>query len=108
MTKIKIDDELIGGVMEVWKKFENGIGILGASEEQREYEVRRLAGYLTIAYMFGAEREPDEDEPKCEHCGHTPRCRLFGPPPDKCDWCGADLVKRHEIKVEEGEDERTQ
>lgn len=102
MTKIKIDGELISDVMRIWHNF--SMKLVKDHKELIEGEnIPRVAGYLTIAYMFGAERE-DEDGPKCEVCKHTPRCRLFGPPPDKCDWCGAKLVvnaKVEEVKVVE-------
>lgn len=93
MTKIKIDNELIGDVIHIWRKFRTD---LSSESDIGDRDKARTAGYLTIAYMFGAQRE-DDDGLKCELCGYRP-CILFGPEPKKCSRCGGDMVERIEVK----------
>jgi len=54
VTKIKIDEELIKDIIEIHASFNQKLRryTTGISED----EIFRGAGYLTIAYMFGAER----------------------------------------------------
>ena len=101
MNGIKIDEERIKNVANIWREFIDEIGTVIDLEagERRDDGRERIAGYLTIAYMFGAEREDGGTGLRCELCGHQP-CVLFGPQPKNCERCGGEMIFQAEVKEE--------
>ena len=98
MNGIKIDAERIKNVAQIWRDFNREISDDGFSKGREEIRYR-IAGYLTIAYMFGAEREDGGTGLRCELCGHQP-CVLFGPQPKNCERCGGEMILQAEVKEE--------
>ncbi len=104
MAKIKLDMDRVMSVLSIHTKFSSELLMMHKEfnvpkgyEKTVGRERLRIAGYLTIAYMFGAEREDGGIGLKCEVCGHRPFV-LLGPQPKNCERCGGELVLHAEVK----------